>query len=233
MFRIALLIFVLGVGAATAGSEFNQLGPAETGAIIPSNSDDCTGTPFHNHDLSFEGAYAWQYGGVIPPFYGAFAEGFNLGEVWIECGAMWATRIWDWDPHPYDMYIWEGGITSAPGNVLHVVVDCIPENVPLWPTMGENHAEIGYAVSGEFALGYWADFSSQQCAWFLGGDIDGPGGFPWTCIVPGIGYPTGWQNPSIVWGQIRSLGLGGTHTEIPTSVKSETWGGIKRLFDVP
>lgn len=225
-----LLMLILGIAATAGGEKFDRLGTATPGAVVPASNHDCTGTRFHNHDETFEGAFCWQYGGVMPPFYGAFAEGFDLGAARIECGTIWVTRVWDFAPHPYDLYIWEGGISVPPGNVLHVVTGCIPENIPLWPTMGANSAEIGQAVETEFALGYWTDFSAMQCAYFLGGDLDGTGGFPWTCIVPGIGYPTGWQDPSLVWGPIRSLGLGGTYTEIPTPMESETWGGIKRLF---
>ena len=69
-----------------------------------------------------------------------------------------------------------------------------------------------------------------QCEEYVCADESGPGGHPWTNIAPGIGYPSGWQNPNVVWPNCRSLGIGATITEEPSPVESVTWGAIKTLF---
>ncbi len=52
---------------------------------------------------------------------------------------------------------------------------------------------------------------------------------PWTCIAPGIGLPTGWHDPSLVWGDTRSMGCG-VYFERGTPVEPETWGAVKSLY---
>jgi hypothetical protein len=86
-------------------------------------------------------------------------------------------------------------------------------------------------VSGDFTVGYWGDFPGSYALFFCAADENGPGGHPWTCIAPGIGYPSGWQNPSVIepWAQVKALGCG-VYFEQGTPVESETWGALKALF---
>ena len=86
---IAIAIVLSTVGSA-AGSDirFVATGPigigpigAEQAVILPSADENpCPGSDLYcNHDGTFDGnGYAWQYGGVVPPYYGAFAEGYVL-----------------------------------------------------------------------------------------------------------------------------------------------------------
>jgi hypothetical protein len=61
------------------------------------------------------------------------------------------------------------------------------------------------------------------------GTRDGPGGHPWTCIAPGIGYPSGWQDPSVVWGETQSMGCS-VNFEQSTPIEPATWAVVKALF---
>ena len=53
---------------------------------------------------------------------------------------------------------------------------------------------------------YWANFSNQMCGYFIAADTNGFGGCPMTNVAPGIGYPTGWNPVSVIWGPTQSLG---------------------------
>ncbi len=162
----------------------------------------------YHHDGSFENGVCWSYAGSVPPYYGAFGEAFDLGPARIHGAAFWATHTGDFHGQPTDVYIWEGGITGQPGAVLCLVPGVVYDNVPIWPSVGQNDVDIECTTSGAFTVGCWADFSAIACPWYLAADEDGFDGYPWTCIAPGIGYPTGWQDPSLVWGPIQSLGIG-------------------------
>ena len=72
----------------------------------------------------------------------------------------------------------------------------------------------------------WATTSP---GYIVAADLDGAGGHPWTYIAPGIGYPTGWNDPSIIWGTTQSLGLGGVFSGC-SPAESRSWGSMKALF---
>ncbi len=203
----------------------------DTSILPPVPGRDCGDSLFVNHDGSFENGYCWSYGGYVPPYYGAFGEGLDLGNGEVTCGAFWFTQIGYYFGQPMDVYIWEGGVSDPPGAVLWVAYNVpVPGEVAFWPEVSQHDVEIAFPVSGEFALGFWVDFSASTCQYFLAADENGPGGHPWVNIAPGIGYPTGWADPSMVWGHTESLGLGAYFVESPTPVTSQTWGRIRALF---
>ncbi len=229
--RLTLLALLLSLAALRCASADPalELGPRDDAITRPSTEECSAGTLYVNHDGTVENGYAWCMGWA-PPYYGAFAEGFDLGCGSIVCGEYVFTQIGYFAGHPMDAYIWDGGVTREPGGVLYVVHDVIPESVPVWPECGENDIEISYAVSGEFSLGWWADFQEEVQQWFMCADENGPGGHPWTCIMPGIGYPTGWNNPSVVFGQCQSLVIGAHFQEAGSPAEAPTWGALKNLF---
>ena len=49
-------------------------------------------------------------------------------------------------------------------------------------------------------------------------------------IAPGIGYPTGWGHPDLIWPSTQSLGIAAYFCEPPSPVESPTWGAVKALF---
>ena len=52
-----------------------------------------------------------------------------------------------------------------------------------------------------------------------------------TNIAPGIGFPTGWNDVSVVWGPTVALGIGAEVLPCePTPTKTTSWGAIKALY---
>jgi len=107
-----------------------------------------------------------------------------------------------------DAYVWEDR-EGLPGNVLSATTGINPGPVALWPEVSTHDLPIhAVDVHGAYWIGYWADFSSQGCGYYVAADLDGPGGCPVTHIAPGIGYPTGWCRADEVWGPTSALGIG-------------------------
>jgi hypothetical protein len=233
MARLAILIGALLLAAMpVTASNAVSLGYSDETTITGPGTDACaSGTLIYNHDESFENGYAWQYGGSVPPYYGAFGEGYDLGYGVVRCGSFWVSGL---QPPPVgalaDCYIWLGGIETDPGEVLAVVTGVEFMNVPCWPGVGRNDIEIGVGVPGAFTVGYWGDWQSAYGTFFCAADENGPGGHPWTCIAPGQGYPSGWQDPAIVWPDAKALGCGVYFESHPTAAESPTWGAIKAMF---
>ena len=228
---ILALYAVIGMAQAT---DFCTLGPtSEPGEIIGSGLDECTGTLIYNHDNTFEGAFAWNYGGVQPPYYGAFGEGFAMGgDANVQCISLFLSHVGQYFGQTCDVYIWEGGVTSPPDAVLMVMTGFNPGTPATWPSVSQHDADIpDCAFSGDaLTVGYWGNWPGQGVGWYVAGDHNGPGGHPWTNLAPGSGYGTGWADPSIVWGGVMSLGLGLYYGE-PTPARSATWGVVKALFE--
>jgi hypothetical protein len=231
MKKFATLLAVLALVGAAGAADYSELGYSEDTIVISDQSDQCSGVMIYNHDFSFENGYCWQYGGIVPPYYGCFAEGFDVGAVNVECGLYWLSQIGYYMGQPLDAYVWAGGVTGPPGDVLCVTPGVTGLNIGYWPSCTMNEVEIGCCVPGEFTTGYWADFSAMVCQWYCCADLNGFGGFPWTCIAPGIGYPTGWQDPTLIWGTTQSMAIGATVTDDPSPAESQTWGSIKSLFE--
>jgi hypothetical protein len=229
--RLAILIGGLLLAAVPSGaSNAVSLGYSEETTIVEPGTDDCaSGNLIYNHDGSFENGYAWHYGGCVPPYFGALAEAYDLGAGMASCASYWLTSMPGWESNPGNCYLWEGGVDSAPGAVLGVVTDAAFGNLPQWPQVGENDVAMNIEVAGSFTVGIWQDCPGALANWFCAADLDGPPGHPWTCIAPGIGYPSGWQDPSIVWGPTSSMGCG-VYFEQGTPVERETWGAVKSLF---
>jgi hypothetical protein len=233
MKRLATLLAVLAmVGLANADSD-HSLGYSEETVMFPAQGDDCSdGVFICNHDGSCENGYCWDQGGTGPPYYGAFAEGYDLGAGTIVCSAYWLTQIGYVMGATLDAYVWDGGVSEEPGDVLCLVPGVLPENIPFWPECGQNDVEIGCCVSGEFTIGWWADWApSWICQWYCCIDENGPAGYPWTCVLPDVGYPSGWQHLNVIWGSGVSTCIGVYFGDDPSPAESQTWGTIKALFE--
>jgi hypothetical protein len=235
--NLAFLLAALGLSVVAAhATNAVSLGYSDNTTVINSGgNDNCAeGTLFVNHDGSFENGYAWHYGGTVPPYYGAFGEGYDLGPSGIvACGAYWISTLHGGGWQPTDLYVWAGGAGSGtPGVVLSMVPGIYFASIPTWPTLAENDVSIYTHVTGEFTVGYWGDWPGLSNDYFIGADLNGLGGHPWTNIAPGIGYPTGWNDPSVVWGPTQSLGIGVWWTDdVWSPVVPKTWGSIKAMFE--
>ena len=232
MKKLATLLALFAVVGLANASDFSSLGfTSEPGEVIGSGLDECTGTLVYNHDFTFENGYAWQYGGVEAPYYGAFGEGFSTGGgVTVECVAIFISHLGQYAGHTCDVYVWEGGVSGLPGAVLTVMAGFDPGAPAMWPAVSQHDADIPDTAAGdELTVGYWGTWIGAALGWYIGADLDGFGGNPWTNLAPGSGYGTGWTDPSVVWGTTMSMGLGFYEGGVvPT--ESATWGSIKALF---
>jgi hypothetical protein len=224
-------VFALTNTAGWAQHAFDLGNGAET-VLVPAPGEDCAvGVLFHHHDGSIENGYCWDGLGMGPPYYGAFGEGYDLGPGTVVCGSYWLTQLGHFTGAALDAYVWAGGVSGVPGEVICLVTGTVPGNIPYWPAYGQNDVEIMCDVTGEFTLGWWADWGPYfTCQWYICADEDGAGGYPWTCILPGLGYPTGWQPVSMIFPDCASLAIGTYFTEVWSPVTSPTWGSIKVLF---
>jgi hypothetical protein len=230
--RVAVLVAIALLSTLPSrASNAVSLGYSDETTIVGPGTDACaSGVLIHAHDGAFEDGYAWRYGGVVSPYFGALGEGYDIGAGTIACVVFWLTTLPGfWEPTIADCYVWDGGIGTTPGAVLRVVTNAELPNMTIWPTFGENDVDMSVSVDGPFTIGYWGPWPGASPWYFCGADLDGPGGHPWTCIAPGIGYPSGWQDPSIVWGPTSALGIG-AYFEQATPVETETWGAVKALF---
>jgi len=193
-------------------------------------SPGCTGALVHNHDSAFENGCAWSYGGIAPPYYGAFGEAYEVGSgVNLQCIALWLTQTGGYFGQTCDVYVWEGGVGSPPEAVLAVMVGFDPGAPAFWPEVSQHNADIpDLFVTGEITVGYWGNWPDEEAGWYCASDTDSFGGHPWTCAAPGSGYGPGWIHASEVWAETSALGLGYVYTS-PTRVKGTTWESIKEL----
>jgi hypothetical protein len=151
--------------------------------------------------------------------------------------ALWVTTLPGfYSGQTCDVCVWEGGCNGAPpGAVRGMVSGIVLSNVPIWPACAQNDINVGnVAVTsyvGGFTVGYWGNWPGSLCGYFCGADLDGFGGNPWTFIAPGIGYPTGWNDPSIIWGPTQSMGCGAYFSHSGTPAEAQNWGAIKALFE--
>jgi hypothetical protein len=232
---LVALVLLSTVSWVSGATDFSSLGyTSEPGEVTSAGLDECPGTLMHNHDMTFENGYAWRYNGVVPPYYGAFGEGYAMGEdVEVQCVALWLSHINQYAGGPCDVYVWEGGVADEPGSVLAVAIGVDPGVPATWPAISQHDIDTPDVIvaGGELTVGYWGDWPGAGVQWYCAADLNGPGGHPWTNLAPGSGYGTGWHDPSIVWGPTQSMGLGFYYSAEPTPAASVTWGAIKSFFE--
>ncbi|MEZ4650690.1 MAG: hypothetical protein R3E97_18275 [Candidatus Eisenbacteria bacterium] len=205
---ITLLVLHSTVASPTATATHSSLEPGR--GVVRGGSEGPCGLGLElAFDGSAENGYAWHSSGIAPPNYGAFAAkyGWEYGACGIE---LILTSTADSPCRTLDAYLWQNA-GGAPGAVLLMAPDLDPCPVAIWPELSVHDFYLGMPTEntcGGFWVGYWADFSQTDPGFYVAADLDGPGGVPYTNIAPGIGYPTGWNNVSVVWGPTQSLGIG-------------------------
>lgn len=211
----------IGPVAASAGAITNPPEIAQRGGC---------GTLSFNADGTYENGYTWQYGGVVAPNYGAFAECY-AGTGLVCSVVLDLTQIGNYSGQCADVYVWSDA-GGSPGNVLCVRAGSSVPAIAYWPSVNRHTISLDYCcIDGAFWAGYWGNWPGAAAGWFVGADLDGFGGCPYTNIAPGIGYPTGWNNVSIAWGPTQAIGIGIELTDCDvTPTQKSTWGGIKALF---
>ena len=207
----------------------HQVGPG-SGVLLPQNIRGDCGTTVQNSDGTYENGYAWSNQAVAAPYYGAFAECYH-GSTGVCAALVVLTQVGgDYGP-AMDVYVWDdaGGV---PGNVLCSKTGVDPGEIAFWPNLSTHVVPLDGCCTGEdWWVGCWGAWPGQSEAWYVGADLNGPGGCPLTNIAPGMEFPTGWQNVSIVWGATRAMGIGAQTIECnPVPVDGRSWGQIKQLF---
>ncbi len=195
---------LLAHGGKTAWSVGNGVGRLDAGR----RNNPCPGSDLYmNADGTYESAYTWWYGGETAPYYGAFAEGYNAtGTV---CGQQYALTA---EPGMYsgqrlDAYLWNSDGCN-PTSVINVDFGISISAPGVWPKVTLHDIDTSdEPVNGDFFVGYWGEWPDGTPGWGVAADLDGMRGKPRTNIAPGIGYPTGWADPSIIWGPTQALGI--------------------------
>jgi hypothetical protein len=205
------------------------------GVILPSPlPHPCSAATLCRHfDGTAENGYGWQHRGCVAPSYGAFAECFDFGIGSCLCGIELMLTSLGGVCSPADLYIWADA-GGRPGNVLAMTSGANPGPVATWPNVSTHDLPmVATQVAGVAWFGYRTDYSNAPCGYFIAADTNGFGGCPYTNIAPGLGYATGWNHVSAVWGPTRSLGIGAWRTADGcggVSVRESTWGRIKQLY---
>jgi len=235
MWKLTVLLAFLGMvvfASGAAGVErVGSVGIGHGVAVHGGDTDPCPpSTLMVNYDGTGEHGYCWQYGGMVAPYYGAFAEGY-AGPVLV-CGvALYLTQIGYYTGQRTDLYVWDSDGVN-PTNVLTMMAAVsVPGSIAFWPSISQHDMLVTETPVGTtFFVGYWGNWpGGGPCPWYIAADLDGFGGLPRTHIAPGIGYPTGWNDVSIVWGPTMAIGIG-AWTKPITPTEDKTWGSIKQLY---
>jgi len=199
------------------------------GIILPGGDTPCPGELYMNFEESPENGYCWQYGGVTAAGNGWFAEGYEY-EGYV-CGIRLYLTGLGLPVEPCQLFIWDDA-GGRPGNILSGVTIVQPDPVATWPTVSlHDFLMPETSVSGRFWVGYWTYSMDRQCPYYVAADLDGFGGHPVTFISPGLGFPAGWQDVSLVWGPTQSLGIAAwVNSGAPPATESTSWGRIKNAF---
>lgn len=242
MKKLSLLFALLGVLAlvgSAAAADTASTGYSENTTIInnPTPDDICPGAVYKcNDDGSFENGYAWAYAGVVTPYYGAWAEGYTLdaGQTMV-CGMQFfLTQVGAQAGQTMDVYVWDDA-GSNPNNVISVLVGVTPGTIAMWPAISGHDVDItDVVVPANYFIGWWPNWPGTGNGWYVASDENGfGGGIPRTNIAPGIGYPTGWNNPNVVSTFAGCMDLGICTYEVGggTPAQENTWGAIKALYN--
>ena len=229
---IPVLILLAALSGDTPAAEiFGSTGYGHGIAVHGGDTNPCPGSTLYlTYDGTGENGYCWGYGGMVPPYYGAFAEAYSAGVGYV-CGIdLFLTQIGYHTGQGADLYVWDSDGVN-PTAVLSVTAGvAIPGTIAFWPSISEHGIGITpTAVSSDFFVGCWGNWPGTMCPWYVAVDADGMSGSPRTNIAPGIGYPTGWQDVAIVWGPTPSLGIGAFVSQ-GTPVRDGSWGSVKRLY---
>jgi len=234
------LVTLVALAAITAGAAnaanyskiYDGTDPVDTNLILPTDGTGC-GTLSMNSDGGYENGYAWQYGGIVAPTYGAFAECYGTTGYQSVCSAVFdLTQVGNQSGQQMDIYVWDDG-GGVPGNVICGPTRVTPGTIAFWPSLSRHVFDLSNCCyDGALWVGYWANWPGALSGWYIGADLDGFGGCPLTNIAPGIGFPTGWTNTSQIWGPTQALGIGCELAACgPVATEEKTWGAIKNLYN--
>lgn len=193
-------------------------------------ADPCGELRLHS-DGTWENGYAWSDSYSPPPDYGAFAECYSgVGEI---CTLVyWVTDIGFHYGGVFDAFVWQDDGTGQPGNVLCTRVAIDPGTIPEWPAVRQLDVALeNCCVSGNWWVGFRGTWG-LPAFWVLA-DTNGPNqGCPMTKIRPGVTWPEGWQDVSVIYPEeTKSLGIGAyLRPCAPVAAERASWGRVKALY---
>lgn len=198
-------------------------------ALGPPCSDDDL---LLHHDGVFELGIGWKNDGVRPPYDGAFGEAFDVGPGAVSCILLWLSQGGGFaEGTTSDLYVWDGGVGENPGGVLGLVTGIEFAPIPVWPEVGLFEVSVPVTVAGPVTVGAWGNWPGARPGYGFAADREGDG-HPWTHIAEGIGWPSGWQHPGVVWDDIGSMGIGMRfRPDDPVPTRASSWGMVKALYD--
>ncbi|MEZ4651669.1 MAG: hypothetical protein R3E97_23275 [Candidatus Eisenbacteria bacterium] len=227
----ASIALLAAASTLTNASDVVQETGVGVGTLIGQSEGGC-GTLLMNSDSTYENGYSWSYGGIVPPYYGAFVECYEgpakVCSVIADLSSIPQQGGW----YPVDVYVF-GDNGGTPGAVIASSLGNDTGGIAYWPEVSRHTFPLGTeCIEGKFYVGVWWDASSGIDRNFIAADIDGfGGGCPLTNVAPGIGYPTGWQDVSVAWPwTTAALGIGAEVNPCATPTTVTTWGRIKSLF---
>ena len=201
---------------------------ARSRILRPLRNAAAAGALSFNADGSYENGYTWQYGGVVAPNYGAFAECYaGNGRSARSCSISHKSAA---------------TTASAPTSTSGPTQECSKRNVsaciPTWDPGGRVFWPIDIAklscsptVAASTGPSGPATGGTGPAPPLVGSSvpISTSAVCPYTNIAPGIGFPTGWNNVSIAWGPTQAIGIGVKNHRLRFGADSEVdaWGGIK------
>lgn len=226
--QILLFAVLTSPGPALSGEPAIRIDAQATPRGSEAGPSSC-GERLMNAETQYDG-YAWQYGGVVPPDYGSWAECYE--GAYEVCAAVFnLTQLGNQQGQTMDVYVWDDG-GGIPGNVVCFRANIDPGPIAPYPDQSTHAVPLeGCCVEGSWWIGCWPNWPGQQAGWFIANDIYGSGTCAKTKIAPGIGFPTGWQNVSIVWGPTPAMWIGAdVRPCLPTPAHGASWGRIKSLY---
>lgn len=217
-------------GAGIAWEPAVSLGPGR-GTLVEEWGGRQCGEIWLNGDGVYDGAYTFQNNGVAPPYWGAFAERY-FGCVQV-CGLVLdlTTLSGLYQGQTLDAYVWDTD-ASVPGNVLHLTTGIDPGPPTIWPNVSRHLVELDYPCSTpeSWWVGYWPDWPGELFGWAVGANYHQAPAYPYANIAPGLPYPTGWHDVSIIWGWTATIGIGAQVVPLPNAMESVSWGRVKSLY---
>jgi hypothetical protein len=229
---IVAVLALVGITAVVTAAEspFGETGFSRNTTIVegPSPDGDCPGDLVCNWDGTVENGYCWQFGGSVPPDYGAFADCYPA--AFICEGHFYFTQTGYYIGQTVDIYVWDVA-AGLPGNVVCQSLGQSSGPVAFWPSCSEHKFVLNCNAPDHF-LGYWGNWPGANCGWFICSDEDGFAACPVSKIAPGIGYPTGWGPLSLIptFAASQSLGICEWIGQPVIATESTTWGQIKALY---
>jgi hypothetical protein len=191
----------------TIDSPASVSAPGSGGGVERDGPRDCGVVSMHADDVYYA-AFAWSGDGSAPPYYGAFAECYDVpGPI---CGIVLdLTQNGGQAGQTCDLYVWADD-NGAPGPVLAMRSGVDPGPIAPWPEVSRHILSIPEITpDGPYWVGFWGNWAGAPAGWYVGADGSSfENGCPRTNIAPGQEHPKGWTDVKVPFLPADALGIG-------------------------